>query len=473
MRWHRASVGLLALLACGCGAGAGDVRPPAPATGSSWLEPASTAPVDPVWWRAFGDPELDRLIAMARAGAPDLAVAEARLTEARAERDTAAGAALPQVGASGTASENELSENGEFPIARLPGFSRRFSLFDAGFDASWEVDFWGYQRHRIEAGEARAQAARWNARDVEIALTAELAQDYVDLRAAQARLAAVVAEAEARAALRRLTALRLSAGEDALGSLADARIEEAQAHQARAQTEAQVSAAAYRIAALLGVAPETLVPGLRDTRAPVPVPPATIAMGIRSDLLERRPDVRRAERELAAAVADTAAAHADLFPRISLLGSIGQQAQDAGNLVSPGSTRFSIGPGFSWPIFAGGRMRAQIRAANAREREALARFDAAVTGALSDSEGAANRFAAAARARAEADRAAADATRARKLAEARVLGGEDDRRALETALVTEARATASASDAAAEDARAAVALYKALGGGWSKPSPHR
>ncbi|WP_213980651.1 TolC family protein, partial [Sphingomonas sp. dw_22] len=201
-------------------------------------------------------------------------------------------------------------------------------------------------------------------------------------------------------------------------------------------------------------------------RAAPPATPDAVLVGLRSVLLERRPDIRQAERELAAATADVGVATADLFPRFSLLGSIGQQARMPGDLVSGDSTRLQIGPSFSWPIFAGGTIRAQIRAADARAQGAAARYEKAVTGALSDSEAAINRFLNARTAEADAAASLERESAAFALAERRAQSGEDDRltllRARESLLAAQRRADQSR----AAQGQAAIALFKALGGGW-------
>jgi len=460
------------LVLAGCTVGPDYKRPALPPTASSWMEsdatgPEATGPVDAQWWKAFGDPELDRLVAMAIASAPDLREAEARLAEARAGRDAAAGGALPQVEAKGSATRNRLSENGQIPIGNFPGFQRDFSLFDLGFDASWEIDLWGRNRRQVEAAGARVEAAEWSKRDVTLAIIAETARNYVELRAAQAQLKEALAQQASLEDLARLTRMRFAAGEDTRQAAEDAAGQAANAKGAAAQAEAAVATAAYRIATLLGKPPEDVVPGLKDSVAPVPLPPATIAMGIRSQLLERRPDVRAAERQLAAATADIGVATADLYPRFSLLGSVGQQGRSVDDLASSASTRFSVGPSFSWPIFSAGRIRAQIRQSDARADAAAARYEKAVTGALSDSESAANRWSRARVAREQAEAAVASASTAFDLATLRFKSGEDNRLQLDQAHIRLAQAHERLAQLASGESQAAVALYKALGGGWS------
>lgn len=456
----------LPLLIAGCTVGPDYQRPaPTAATQAPWLEAGTPGAVDLAWWDSFGDAQLSALVARALANAPDLEEAEARLAEARANRDALAGGRLPNVQATGSATENRLSENGQLPIGNIPGVDREFRLFDLGFDASWELDFWGRRTRQIEAANARADAALFARRDVMLTLIGEVARSYFDLRAAQADSASARALAAADTELARLTRLRVTGGESSRLELERAEGAARASAAAVPDAEARAAAAAYRIATLVGAAPEEVAPDLRKP-APLPASPDQILVGVRSELLERRPDIRRAERELAAATADIGVATADLFPRFSLFGSIGQQARTPGDLFSGDSTRLQIGPSFSWPIFSGGTIRAQIRAADARAQGAAARYEKAVLGALGDSEAAINRFLNARTAEAEANAALTRERAAYALAEKRQAHGEDDRltllRAREALLAAERRTD----QTRAAKGQAAVALYKSLAGGW-------
>jgi NodT family efflux transporter outer membrane factor (OMF) lipoprotein len=441
-------------------------RPARLAPAPDWLEAGTPGAVDLAWWDRFGDPQLSALVARAVAGSPDLAEATARLDEARANRDAVNGGRLPSVSAKGSATENVLSENGQLPVGSIPGFERSFPLFDLGFDASWELDFWGRRSRQLEASSTRVEAAQFARRDVMLTLIAEIARAYIDLRAAQADGALAEAVAGADGELARLTRLRFEAGEASRLDLDRAESLARTSAAAVPDTRARAAAAAYRIAALVGAPPEQIAPALLAP-APLSDSPDAILVGLRSELLERRPDIRRAESELHAATADIGVATADLFPRFSLFGSVGQQARSPDDLVSAASTRLQIGPSFSWPIFSMGTIRAQIRAANARAAGAAARYEKAVVGALADSETAINRFL---NARTAATEAAAALDRERAafaLAERRAARGEDDRlmltRAREGLLAVQRRND----QAAAAKAQAAVALFKSLGGGWN------
>lgn len=446
-------------------------RAPPIAVSNQWIEPATAGEVDLRWWASFGDPTLTSLVERALRSSHDLKEAEARLAEARANRDAAAGGRLPQVEAKGSATRNVISQNGQLPVANIPGFKRSYSLYDLGFDASWELDIWGRNRREVEAAGARGDAAEWSRRDVMIALIAEVARNYVDFRLAQSSEAIADQELAANAELARLANLRFRAGEDTRLEADRANAERATSQAALDQARSAAAAAAYRIGTLVGVLPEEIVPALRASTGPISAPPATIVSGVRSGLLRRRPDVRRAERELAAATADIGVATADLFPRFSLIGSLGQQARKPGDLLSSASTRLSIGPTFSWPIFSAGRIRAQIRAADARADAAAARYEKAVVGALSDSESAANRLANAAAAAGAAQNALDEERRAFRLSSLRVVRGEDDRLTLERSRLRLVLADRRQKDALAVYSNAAVALYKSLGGGW-EPMPN-
>jgi multidrug efflux system outer membrane protein len=453
-----------AALLAGCTVGP-DYRPPQTPVAPGWVEAGTPGEVDLQWWERFSDPQLTALVARAVASSPDLREAEARVREARANRDATAGGRLPAVEAKGSATQNVLSENGQLPIANIPGFERDFPLFDLGFDASWEVDLWGRRTRQLQAADAQVAAAGFERGDAMLSLIGELVRAYLDLRAAQADQASVEALAASDTELARLAGLRFRAGEASRLELERAQATERTSAASAPETRARGAAAAYRIAALIGVAPEQVVPELLVPR-PLPTAPDTILIGVRSDLLVRRPDVRRAERELAAATAEIGVATADLFPRFSLFGSVGQQARDPADLLSSGSTRLQIGPSFSWPIFSAGRIRAQIRAADARAEAAAARYEKAVTGALSDSEAAINRFLNTRAVELDAAAALEREQAAFALAERRASQGEDDRLTLERARQALLAARRRADQARAAKAEAAVALFKALGGGW-------
>jgi NodT family efflux transporter outer membrane factor (OMF) lipoprotein len=421
--------------------------------------------VDVAPWRSLGDPLLTELIEAAVAHNLDLREAQANLGAARAQRDAAAGHKLPELTAAGSAGEQQISANGELPVNHIPQFERRFSLYDVGFDASWEIDLWGGTRRSVEAAKRRTEAAAARQHDTLLRVVAEVVRTYAELRGNQASLAATRKDADAQSGIAQLVRQRFAAGE--ASNLEDARAQ-AQAHNAAAAVagiDASVHATANELAVLTGRAPESLA-GLAASDAAIPLPPASIAMGLRSDILKRRPDIRAAEADLAAATNDVGVETANLFPKVSLVGSLGQQAQHPGDLGQGASTYFNIGPSLQWPLFSGGSIRAQIRAADARADAAAARYEKAVLGALADSETAANRYAAARTTLDERAAARAHSAEALEMTRQRFQKGDDDRVSVleaESAYATADRAWVSAAQESLEDY---AGLVKTLGGGW-------
>ena len=469
---------ILSLLACalalqGCTVGPDYHRPSVGGAGGGWVTapkangPANTdtSPVDIAPWHSLGDPALMDLIQAAVAHNLDLREAQANLREARAERDAAAGHKLPELDATGSVSEQQISAKGELPVNEIPHFNRGFSLYDVGFDASWEMDLWSGTRRTVEAAQRRTDAAAARERDTLLEIVAEVVRTYAQLRGSQASLAAARKDAEAQSGMAQLIHQRFTAGE--ASNIDDVRA----AYQARstiasvAGIDASVHAAANELALLTGRPPEGLTQ-LATEVTPIPLPPSLIAVGLRSDVLRRRPDIRAAEADLAASTSDIGAEKANLFPNVSLVGSVGQQAQHPGDLGKSASTYYSIGPSLHWPIFAGGSIRAQVRAADARADAAAARYEKAVLGALSDSETAINRYAAARTALEEREAARKQSAAALELTEQRYHAGDDDRVSMleaQSAYATADRAWVSAAQDSLEDY---AALVKALGGGW-------
>lgn len=461
-------IAALSLALGACAVGPRYAGPPTVAADSHWLEPASTGAVDATWWRSLGDPLLTELVETALARNLDLREAAAAVREARANREAAVGTARPQVTASGTASRNELSANGELPIDRIPGFSRRFNLFDAGFDASWEIDFWGRVARGVDAADARVGSTTETLHAARVQVVAEVVRNYVDLRSAQARLASAARDAQARSQTASLMQASFTAGEASRVDAARAAAQAQSTHAGLAGLRADARAAAVSLALLTARPPEAWV-GLVDRPGSLPSALPDAGVGLRSELLRRRPDVRQAERDLAAATADVAVATADLFPRLSLMAGLGQQSRATGNWLAGSSARYQVGPSLSWPVFAGGRIRAEIRAAGARSDLAANRYEKAVLTALADSETALNRYAAAGSQRRDLDAARVQSTMALNLTRERYASGEDDLLSVLDAEAEDSGAEQAAVLARTAEVTALASLYKALGGGWESP----
>jgi NodT family efflux transporter outer membrane factor (OMF) lipoprotein len=455
----------LPLLAAACTVGPDYHRPAVPGEAGAWTSPGDSAAVDLTPWTRLGDPVLNDLVARALAANLDIAEAEGKLHEARAQRGVTRANGLPNATLSGSAQQTQTSLNGEIPVGSLPGYNRDFPLYDAGFDASWEIDLWGGQRRAMQSADQQIAAARARAVDIRLQTVAEVVRTYAQLRGAQALLIAARADAAAQADTARIVKQRFQGGEAARFDDSRAREQARTAHAPIAGLEADAHAAAFTLALLTGRAPEA-VAGLIDTPVALPVLPANVAVGARADMLRRRPDLRAAEADLAAATANVGVETANLYPKLSFAAGLDPQSRAPGDLLTGDSLAFAIGPRFSWALFDAGRVRAQIRAADARADQAAARYTKAVLAALADSETAINRYAAAQATVTQRDAALAASTQSLELARQRYNAGEDDLLALlqaQSAFSSTERAAFQAREAAFE---AYAALVKALGGGW-------
>lgn len=365
-----------ALLPAACTVGP-DYAEPAVTPPPAWVEPADNAPAaDGPWWRAFHDPVLESLIERAAASSTDLRVAAARLREARARRGIVTAALWPSVDGNGSYSSSRFSENGflrglgggggGLPGAAVPG--QQINLWQVGVDASWEIDLFGGQRRATEAATADVAAAEFDAGDVMRSVVAEVAGAYVEYRGLRER----VALAQRTAASRQRT-LDVVAEQAKAGVASDLDLARAQAQAASSAGDVPPLEAAERVAVrrlevLLGQMPGTLDAELAAD-APIPAPPDVLAAGVPSEALRHRPDVRAAERRLAAATARIGEASAALFPRFSLTGSFGLQSQELNDLPEGDSRFWVVGPAVRWPILDFGRVRAAIGVQDARADE--------------------------------------------------------------------------------------------------------
>jgi NodT family efflux transporter outer membrane factor (OMF) lipoprotein len=449
----------------GCTVGPEFHRPNISGAAGDWVTQANTSPVDVVPWQSLQDPLLTQLIEAAIAHNLDLREAQANLRAARAQRDAVVGRRLPELDATAAVSKQQLSDNGELPVRQIPHFDRRFSLYDVGFDASWEIDLWGGTRRAVEAATRRADAAGAREQDTLLQVVAEVVRTYAGLRGSQASLAATRKDAEAQSGIAMLVHQRFAAGEASNLEAVRAESQARSAAAAVAGVDATVHAAVNTLALLTDRPPESLASQV-DHTAPVPLPPASIAVGLRSDVLRRRPDIRAAEAELAAATSDVGVETANLFPSVSLVGALGQQSENGGDLGKGTSTYYNIGPSLHWPIFAGGSIRARIRAADARAAATAARYEKAVLAALADSETAINRYTAARASLEERAAARAQTAQALELAQSRYQAGDDDRVAVLEAQSLYASADKAWAAAAQDCLENYAAVIKALGGGW-------
>jgi NodT family efflux transporter outer membrane factor (OMF) lipoprotein len=492
--WGFLILALIALLLAmsGCTVGP-DYRAPqaaVPARFGAATQPttqASTQPAAPVdlsrWWTTFGDPQLDGLIDRAVANNLDLKIAEARLREARAQRGVAASGQFPVVNASGRYQRSRSSENAfsfegaptggaggggggtgnTFGAFQQPGDTT--DLWQAGFDASWEIDVFGGVRRDVEAAEADIGAQVENRRDTLVTLLAEVARNYLELRGFQQQI-----EIARRNVQIQREAVEVAESKARLVGGSELDVARAQAQVASTMStiptlETLRDQAAHRLGVLLGLEPRALVAELSAVKAIAKGPPI-VPPGLPSELLRRRPDVRRAERELAAATARVGVATADLYPRFSITAALGLQSEQFRHLGDWRSRFWNLAPGVSWNLFDAGRIRANIRVSTEQERQSLYRYEASVLTALEEVENALTAYAKE-QARRQLLRDAVDRNRrAVELANTLYQGGARDF----LNVIDAQRALAASEDALVQSDRLIatdlVALYKALGGGW-------
>ncbi|MEK6700856.1 MAG: efflux transporter outer membrane subunit [Planctomycetota bacterium] len=334
-----------------------------------------------LWWTRLGDAKLAALIEKALDANHDVRLAVARLDEVRALYGVAKADQWPQVNASADASRYKNSEKLGGPIF-LDGERSRFEV---GLNASWELDFFGRVRRGVEAAQADLDAGVEGIRDARVLVASEVALAYTDLRGAQARLAVAQRAVSTRNDSLGLAKALLKAGLSSEFDVAQAEGELASRRASVPAFEAQIAQACHRVALLLGQPASALYPELLEP-SPIPTASGVVAVGTPSELLRRRPDIRRAERQIAAANARIGVATGELYPKFSLLGSFSLQASNPDELFDLNSRAYSFGPSASWSVFNAGRVRSNIDAADARTHQALLTYERTVLGAIRDAE---------------------------------------------------------------------------------------
>jgi NodT family efflux transporter outer membrane factor (OMF) lipoprotein len=465
------ALALALVVLAGCTAGP-NYQAPKIAAPAQWQAPlaggeTNPAPAVVAWWRLFHDPQLDSLMDRAVSSNLDLRIAGARVREARAQYQTVAADLQPTVETSGSYARQRQSQHqpliGSLPLPAGVPFEN--NVYQAGFDAAWEMDVFGGTRRAVEAGRAEVAAAEFGRRNTLVTLLAEVGRNYAALRGHQRRLAIANENIQAEEEVLAIARDRFQHG---LTSELDVQ----QAATLLATTRAEIptlatliQTAIHRLGVLVARPPGALAEELSPT-APLPVGPPEVPVGLPSDLLLRRPDIRQAERALAAATAGIGVARADLFPKFSLTGAAGLQSVSTGDWFTAGSRFWSVGPTVQWRIFDAGRIRANIRVQDARQEQALALYEQTVLTAFEEVEDALVAY-------------AQEQVRRRSLTEA--LASSRDSLHLARQLydhgltgfinVLEAeRSLHQAEDALAQSDQAVtqqlIALYKALGGGW-------
>ena len=415
------------------------------------------------YWTGFADPLLNGLIDDALAHNKDLGVAEANLRAARAARRLAGFDQFPTVTFAGSYSHILDSKQ------QLPFYDRHDREFDSAqsaFDGLWELDLFGRVRRNVEAASADVGASAATLRDARVSVIAEVARDYFILRGLQDQLALTMRNADNQLSTAKLTRTRLEAGR---GNELDTARAEAQWQTTLASIptlQASIATTTYRLSVLTGRQPTALGERL-SPQAPMPALPPLNGIGTPEQLLRRRPDVRVAERRLAAATARVGVAMGDLFPKVTIVGDWGYQAPTFGAFGSRNAESFSVGPSITWAAFDLGRVRARISSAKAETDAALSGYEGAVLNALEDTEGTLITYGRSQFRRDALQLAAAASDKAADLARRRFEGGLIDFLEVLDAERTALSAELLLSQGRTDVATSLVAVYKALGAGWA------
>lgn len=460
---------LSGLLLAACAVGP-DYKPPETAAAERFdnldAEAFSTEATVAQFWTLFEDETLERLVSDALVANHDLRIALTRVAEARALRGESRLDLAPTITTSAGYTEQRLAN-----AQLVPGVPRDQELYDAGFDAFWELDFFGRIRRGVQASNAELGGAEAGLRDAQVIVTAEVTRTYFELRGQQQQLDVARRNVENQRETLELTNLRLEAGR---GTELDTSRAQAQLSGTLASIpplEAAVARSIHRLGVLTGREPGAL----RETLAPskdLPAIPRIAAVGDPAGLLRRRPDIRVAERELAASTARIGVAVADLFPRVSFTGGVGYVAAASDGLGDSGSDAYFIAPGISWAAFDLGRVRARIAGSKARADGDLLRYEQTVLRALEETENSLITHARARQRLAHAADAAGASGKAADLARLRFEGGSSDFLQVLDAERTQLEAEDRLAQTRTEAATSLIAVYKSLGGGWeNSPLP--
>ncbi len=519
-----APAGTLAIgicLSAGCSVGP-DYRPPSPQVADQWHEPAIQGLADgqadvSQWWRVFEDQQLSQLIDRAAAGNRDRRLAMRRSREARALRGVAAGELLPTLGGQGSYLRAKASPNGPTAFPESPGAGQTFgntvgrgiagqalgaglaaaapgatavtgplasgliglvptptgrpqtdetNLHAAGFDASWEIDVFGGIRRNVESADAAVQASVESYRDTLVTLLAEVATTYVDIRTLQSQIKTTANNIALQRETLSLTKARLS-----MELASELEVQQAETNLATTesqlpQIESGLAISIYRLSVLIGEEPSALSGEFAATSG-IPQPPPQVLVGVPTDILRRRPDIRLAERQLAEQTARIGVATAELYPRFTLSGTFGLESTNFEDVLDARSITYGFGPAVQWNLFSGLRSLNQIAAQEAATHQAYVIYERTLLNALQEVESSLVAYKRE-QARVNAlERAVDAAEKSVKLAETLYRNGLTD---FENVLDTQ-RLLVNLQNTRAQSrgqvSTNLVSVYKALGGGWS------
>lgn len=476
-RFSIVAVGALLLSACTVGP---EFRTPDSRLPEQWQatsDQLTDSPVDSDWWKLFNDPVLTDLAGRALRSNADVQIAALRVAESRAQRRVAAGARLPAVNASAGYSRERQSENGVntrvigliAPAAQreqiISILSEPFDIYQAGFDAAWELDLWGRVRRSVESADAALQASGEDLHDAQLMLVAEVARTYLELRGVDDQLRIANADVQLSTDSVELTQYRVKGGiVDELDLATQrARLSDARANLPALQQNAKQLRSALGM--LLNLEPGALDAQLANLPDNFTLPPA-VAGGMPSEIARRRPDIRRAEARLHAATAEIGIAVADLYPRITLTGSVVQQSLRASDLAEWGSRQWSIGPSISLPIFDGARRRSVVVIRRLQQQEAAVNYQRTVLNAWHEIENVLSAYTAEQQRNQELNATLASSRDAYDIARIRYNHGLVNYLVELDAHRTLLQVERAYADSTTQMSTKLVSLYKALGGGW-------
>lgn len=454
---------------------------------------AAPHPINTTWWTSFNDPELVTLEARVGGTNLDLKIASLRLAESRAMRAMTASERYPTLDGNASASRQRASANGVLGIAgevqQAPNAataangtgtgvtaiptgsgSSTFSLFQAGFDSSWELDLWGRVRREVEAADASVQMQAEARRDLLIATMAEVARDYVQLRGIQTDNAITLDDLNAAKDIERVTRERHANGLASELDVAQAASQVSTESALLPQLEQQENETINRLSFLLGQPPGALRSELREAK-PVPPTPPTVPIGLPSDLARRRPDIREAEASLHQATAQIGVAQADFYPSITLSGSASLQALQFNQLGSWASRQFAIGPSISLPIFEGGRLKATLALRKEQQQEAAVSYQSVVLSAWHEIDNALTQYSTQQARHDQLEATVKDDQTALRLARTQYTAGIGSFLQVLDAQRQLLAAQQDLTDNTTQISTTLVSLYKALGGGWEATYP--
>lgn len=466
-----AIIAALALFLAGCAVGP-NYRRPLLSTPAQWTAPPARGvtkgaePESDLWWKSFHDSELESLIQRAVEANYDLQVATARVQEARAATGVARSSYYPQAGSGVAVNRVRQIGVGLVPDRGAQRFAYETNAYNIEGSLSWEIDLFGRIRRSVEAAQEDLAASEQDRRNVLISVAADVARYYSDLRGAQLRLEIAQKNVATAEDTLELTKARVAGGQATVRDVAQA---EGELESIRAQVpllNTDIQLAIHRLGVLLGKEPGDLERELSKHAAIPPVPPEVPA-GIPSDLLERRPDIRSAEAQLAAATARAGAAKADYFPRFTLLGTAGREATQLHDLSVGFGNYFGVGPSVSLPLFTGGRIRSNVEIQKARVRQSAAIYKATILKAFEETENALAAYANEQDRRERLQATVRSDETSFELANVQYKAGLTD---FLTVLDAQRQMYANQDQLAQSQTsvtRNLIALYRALGGGWS------